>query len=312
MRSAGPVKCVVVTHLAVDGSTAHTPLGADALSAFQDFSHRPVGSKLGEVGRSQHVAGCLFLSGHLHFERYGPDAELAQLLKLFRQCLDAHWSVREFRMVDDRDACQRFGVGLAVAMEKQHERRWCRDWCRRWPARGVGQRLVQLRANAQTPEARVRRPRPPGERFVAHTLAVTELYVALVELGRISRFTLDDFQAEPMAWWPNGLGEWLKPDAFVKIRLGADTDYWWYEADLATESLPTVRGKLNAYLDFVRRGQLGPDGITPRVLIGVPGRARQMAIQGLVYTLPEPAEDMFRITELVDAATALVRELTNW
>ena len=35
----------------------------------------------------------------------------------------------------------------------------------------AGQRLVQLRANMEAPDERLRRPRLPGERFVAHTLA---------------------------------------------------------------------------------------------------------------------------------------------
>lgn len=176
----------------------------------------------------------------------------------------------------------------------------------------AGLHLVRLRANADSPAADVRRPRLPGDRFVAHTLAVSELYVALVERSRIGQLELDDFQTEPAAWVRDGLGGWLKPDAFVRLRADAVNDYWWLEADLATESLPTVRSKLLAYLDFVARGQLGPDGIVPRVLIGVPGRVRLTAVQRIVNALPTPAEYMFRVSELSNAAAVIEQTLMDW
>ena len=70
-----------------------------------------------------------------------------------------------------------------------------------------------------------------------------------------------------------------RPDAFIRLERDEGADYWWYEADLATESLPTIHRKLLAYLDFVQRGQFGPDGIVPRVLVGVPTSKRQAAVQ---------------------------------
>lgn len=175
----------------------------------------------------------------------------------------------------------------------------------------AGQRLVQLRANAETPDAVVRRPRAPGDRFVAHTLAVSELCVALVERSRIGRFTLAGFGAEPAAWTRDGLGGWLKPDAVVHLRSGDVSDYWWFEADLATESLPTLRSKLLVYLDFVARGQVGPDGIVPRVMIAVPTQARLAAVQRIVNALPTPADYMFRVVKLANAAAAMEQTLMD-
>lgn len=173
----------------------------------------------------------------------------------------------------------------------------------------AGQRLVQLQAHRELGERRVRRPRLPGERFVAHMLAVTELYVALVEADRLAKLTLVEYQVESAAYWRDGLGGWIKPDAFVKVKHGSVVDYWWYEADRATESLPTLHAKLVAYLDFVRRGQLGPDGVMPRVLIGVPTSRWQGAIEDLVHDLPAPADVMFVVSLMEDAAAVLTREL---
>lgn len=176
----------------------------------------------------------------------------------------------------------------------------------------AGLRLMRLKAYADAPELPVRRPRLPGERFIAHMLAVSEVYVNLVERSRRERWVLDGFQAEPESWVKNGLGGWLKPDAYVKLRAGAITDFWWLEVDLATESLPTVRRQLLAYLDFVARGQLGPDGIYPRVLIGVPTEARLRALRMVCMQLPEPASVMFRVSELADMAAVLSQEIMQW
>jgi hypothetical protein len=173
----------------------------------------------------------------------------------------------------------------------------------------AGRRLADLRANRDDPEQPARRPRQPGERFVAHTVAVTELYVALVERERIGSFRLDAFDVEPA--WSNGLGGWVKPDAYIKLRRGAVTDYWWYEADLATESLPTISRKLRAYLDFVARGQMGPDGVVPRVVVGVPTDKRQWAVQREINRLPDPASMLFQVVLLADVADLIIRELAS-
>lgn len=173
----------------------------------------------------------------------------------------------------------------------------------------AGERLVRLQSNRESLAASVRRPRIPGERFVAHTLAVTELYVTLVEQARLGQFVLEEFQAEAAAYWPNGLGGWVKPDAFIRLSRAGVTDYWWYEADLATESLPTIRSKLLAYLDFANRGQLGPDGIVPRVLIGVPTTKRQAAVQFVTQSLPKPADAMFVVAEMLEVAQVMESEL---
>jgi hypothetical protein len=180
----------------------------------------------------------------------------------------------------------------------------------------AGQRLARMRAMSESGGTRVRRPRLPGDHFVAHTLAVTELYVTLVERSRLGQFVLEDFQVEGAAYWPDGLGGWIKDDALIKLRRGSVTDYWWYEADLpryerdiANESLPTIQRKLLVYLDFVDRGQLGPDGIVPRILFGVPTDRRQAAIQTLIRDLRAPAHVLFHVALLPDAPHLMIAEL---
>src|SRR5258708_2509630 len=55
----------------------------------------------------------------------------------------------------------------------------------------------------------------PGERTVAHTLAVSEVYASLVEQARtLGTVAVAAFEAEPASWWPNGFGGYVKPDAY--------------------------------------------------------------------------------------------------
>lgn len=170
----------------------------------------------------------------------------------------------------------------------------------------IGSQLVQLHFNREMPDARVRRPRVPGDRFVRHGLAVTERYVELVERARDETFTLVEFQVEGDAYWPDGLGGSIKPDAFVHLQQGRANSYWWFEADMATESMPTIRRKLAAYLDFLLRGQLGPHEWVPWVLVGVPNMKRREAVQAVVDELPDPADQIFRIAELSAAARMMI------
>jgi len=171
----------------------------------------------------------------------------------------------------------------------------------------AGERLLRLRRNLRQDEQRIRRPGQPGERFVGHTLAVSELYVSLIERSRLDGYRVDEFLAEPAAWWPNGVGGWMKPDAYVALSTADVTDHWWIEVDLATEAVPTLRGKFLAYTDFANQGQLGPGGVVPRVLVTVPSEYRHQTMSRVVEGLPTPADQLVLVTlheAAVDAVTA--------
>jgi hypothetical protein len=159
----------------------------------------------------------------------------------------------------------------------------------------VGQRLIatQQLVNGQT--RRVRHPGIPTDRTLAHTLAVSELYVGLREQGRVRGVQVVSFETEPACWWPNGLGGFIKPDAYVVLDSGSVRDHWWVEVDKASESLPTVKRKLESYLDFVARGQLGPSDVMPRVLFTVPSTPRRGALHSILTRLPDPAQELFHI-----------------
>jgi hypothetical protein len=158
-------------------------------------------------------------------------------------------------------------------------------------------------------EAGARRMTPPGERFVRHTLAVTELLVTLAEQARAGAGRVERFAAEPASWWPDGLGGRLKPDAHIAVRNKDHTDHWWVEVDRATEHLTTLARKLAVYLDFDNRGQLGPSGAMPWVLITVPDDKRYSDIARLISQLPEADQGLFTVAVHDDAARVIMRRL---
>lgn len=175
----------------------------------------------------------------------------------------------------------------------------------------VGQRLATLlpHRDSATPE-RVRRPGTPTDRFLKHSLAVSELYVRLVELARHQHFTLAAFHAEPACWWQDSTGNWIKPDAYVCLETSDLTDSWAIEVDQATESPSTLRRKLSVYLQLVERGDTGPDGdVLPRVLITVPDERRRTIIHELIQELPDPAMRLFMVVLHADAARFMIEIL---
>jgi hypothetical protein len=159
-----------------------------------------------------------------------------------------------------------------------------------------------------TREQTVRRPGLPGDRFTAHMLTVTELYVQAVEAERAGRFALGAFAAEPASWWTSSDGMTLKPDAYLRAERGDISDRWWVEIDLGTESIPTVAAKLRRYTRFAETGGRGPGGVLPAVLITTPGDQRARAIQTRAIADTDAGE--FHVTAFRDAIDAIATAIT--
>lgn len=170
-----------------------------------------------------------------------------------------------------------------------------------------GSRLLTERLNQKAVQSKTRRPGVPGERFVHHILSISELYVDLVEAERAEQFQLRTFQAEPAAWWPNGIGGWLKPDAFLVVSNGKVDYLWWIEVDLGTESMPTVMRKLRTYVDFVNRGQAGPRGAVPRVLVSVPNDRRRATLSGEIVRLSALAGELLQVVTHEEAVLSIAK-----
>jgi len=158
----------------------------------------------------------------------------------------------------------------------------------------AGQRVLLLLDSRD--ELTVRRPWTPGALFLAHTLAVAELYVRLREAERLGRLELSTFLAEPASWQRTTTLGTLKPDAYALLAHGDIEDAWWIEVDQGTESPATVRRKLSLYVLAATAGVVGPHEILPRVLVTVPDTQRLEIVREIAAELGPAAERLILVT----------------
>ena len=140
-----------------------------------------------------------------------------------------------------------------------------------------GQRVAELLDDSSSFK-RTRQPYTPGQLFLAHTLAISEAYVSLVELTRMQPFRLRDFATEPDCWQADGMGNWLRPDAYVLVENDIYEASWWLEIDQGSEYLGRIREKISSYDTFATNGRTGPNGLLPRVLFATADEPRSTAI----------------------------------
>jgi len=151
----------------------------------------------------------------------------------------------------------------------------------------------------------------PGERFVRHVLAVSELYVLLTEHIRDTPDELLIFDAEPWAWRsytsPYGGVSTLRPDAFVRTASGDAEHVSFIELDLATESLNTVSRKCHAYISYWRSGnEQRRLGTFPRVVWVTVSTARAQRIATTIGRLAAESRQLFAVTTIEHGPTALL------
>lgn len=180
----------------------------------------------------------------------------------------------------------------------------------------AGQRLTNKQGWAGG--ERLRRPWEPSLSFTDHLLAVSELYVELREAEQLGRFELLGFDAEPACWrhWtdPSGRHGVLKPDAYVAVGGEELETFSFLELDRSTESLPTIRRKLDTYLAYWRSGlEQQRLSLFPRVVFITPDSRRQAAIVGVLGQLEPTFWPLFQVVTIRHGLTALAggEELTD-
>jgi hypothetical protein len=157
---------------------------------------------------------------------------------------------------------------------------------------------------------RTRRPWTVGLPFLAHSLAVTELFVSLAEACRASagERVLEDFRTEPVCWRTISYGQLLKPDAEAVIRQGGYEDRWFFEVDRGTESPATLDRRLGYYVAYWRTGrEQSTIGVFPRVLWIVPDAARHAVLIDAFGRQPIEAWPLFAASTTADAIDRITR-----
>lgn len=148
-----------------------------------------------------------------------------------------------------------------------------------------------------------------GEDRLVDAVTVTEVLVALMEHSRSDGFTLEDFRTGEAACWPDGLGDHITPDAFIRVGRDDITCSWWLETDREPEAVLTTRSRLRTYADFLERDAPGPGDVAPRVLVGVLTGERAAYVRFLIDGLPERVRGMFVVAPMPDVAQVIAREL---
>jgi hypothetical protein len=152
-----------------------------------------------------------------------------------------------------------------------------------WMLTSTGQRLRGIRDG----RGAVGKVREPGERFVAHYLAIADARLALVQAERAGQLVVIQSVIEPRAWRNfTGLGgsaEILKPDLAAITALSKDADFedhWFIEIDRGTESLPTLIKQCHRYETYRSTGQAQEaDGVFPIIVWVVPDEQRATKVR---------------------------------
>ena len=127
----------------------------------------------------------------------------------------------------------------------------------------------RLLAEAEPDGRRVRRPWPIGWPFVQHSLAVAELYVRLRELEARGTIRLLHFAAEPASWYRSAQGV-LKPDAWTVYETASGKSTGGSKSIGQPKVCRRWSASCGSTSPLPRSGQVGPLGVTPRVLLTVP------------------------------------------
>lgn len=158
------------------------------------------------------------------------------------------------------------------------------------------------------------RVRTPGERFIAHHLAVADVHLALVRAQRAGRLVLHHLSVEPASWrtyvGAGGERRVLKPDLLAVISSAGSSEYedhYFVEIDLATESLPTVLRQCRQYVEYRATGHAqAKDGVFPWVVWVAPER-RAERIRDAIDGARAIDSELFKVTtpgRVVDLLTA--------
>lgn len=102
--------------------------------------------------------------------------------------------------------------------------------------------------------SRRRRTLVPGQMFLRHTLAQSELHVRLLEGERQGRWEILERLAEPACWHRfmdcNSEQAILKPDLSVRLRAGGVQRELLIDIDRGTEGTRTLERRLRIYVQF--------------------------------------------------------------
>lgn len=179
-----------------------------------------------------------------------------------------------------------------------------------WSLDTAGQRLASSSCGPAGGFHR-RRPWTPSLSFLAHRLAVSEIFASLSEREQAGAVEVLGFDAEPLCWRrftsAHGATAYLKPDAFVRLGVGEVERAAFVEIDRATESRSTLAVKLRAYRQYWDTGrEQERRGYFPRVVFAVPSEERKAVLVDLFGGQPTETWPIWQVVLADDLTDVLI------
>jgi len=188
-----------------------------------------------------------------------------------------------------------------------------------WHLSEGGHRLLGLdRPDDEKADKSLRqRFREPSPQFLAHTLRVADIRLALEQLSRPERAGAADnhetdsidltlIQTEPVCWrtWVSTYGgsAVLRPDLYAETS-DPDFDYFYFiEADMDSEHAPAIMKKARVYQTYYQTGleQARHGGVFPLVLWVTPDERRARQILNTIRADPKCDERLHRAVTMAD------------
>jgi hypothetical protein len=178
-----------------------------------------------------------------------------------------------------------------------------------WSLDTAGQRLASSCGPAGGRDRK--RPWTPSLSFLAHRLAVSEVFAGLREREQAGAVEILDFDAEPLSWRrftsAHGGTAYLKPDAFARLGIGKIERAAFVEIDRDTESRSTLAVKLRAYRQYWETGrEQERRGYFPRVVFAVPCEERKAVLVDLFANQPTETWPLWQVVLAGDLTDALI------
>jgi hypothetical protein len=262
-----------------------------------------LGEKLGEAERALLVVvGRLRLMSH---------AQLAALLRLNE--IDGNTTSPISAARHARRVLQRLTeLGLLARLDRRigGQRAGSSGYC--YYAGPAGQRLLAYWQGQGLVRGRYRPD--PALRYMSHRLAVSQIYVDLRQAVEAGELELLAFDVEPDCWRTHDTGFGgtvvVKPDAFVRLGIGAYEDRAVVEVDLGTESRTVIARKLRVYTAYYKSGQeQAAHGVFPRVVLLTNSEERKVVLVDVCSRLPAEDWHLFSVGMLGDSVRMLRGEL---
>lgn len=181
-----------------------------------------------------------------------------------------------------------------------------------WQLASTGERLLRFMAG----DPARRRYVEPSIQFAAHTLAVADYAIHLIEADRLGMTELLELQTEPDCWrehiTESGSREWVKPDLYAVTADASFETHSFIEIDLATEHLPAVLRKCAVYQrHFASGSEQTTTGVFPAVVWITTTSARADKIQAAIRSDPTLTSSLFHATTTIEASAIIAPTISS-